>query len=541
MLARGPGMDVFTVKGAWPAVRKTAIDYHAPAFPGDILRFHQALTHHGRTSFTMRQTARRLSDDRLIATAEFVFVCIDRSWPPDPGSARPGPVPHHPAARASGGAADDRERREPGGRGAGQGTGGAVHARLSPRPDSLGAPACGLEGYRLIVPDLRGLGLSDAPDLGQHATYADDLAALLEALQVDEVVLVGLSMGGYVAFEFLRRHRERVRALVLFDTRAEADAPDVRRARDQQASLAREQGASAIAEHMLPKMLAPGASQSMPHVVERVRGMMLAAPVAGIAGALAAMRDRTDSTALLATLDDLPTMIVVGEHDRITPVEWPRMASTVPGARLSTYLIEVWYLGVDSATLEDVLARADIDAEQRRLARKRIRKARAKDNLKAFRRLTTTVNGTLQFRNDPPLLYHDRRDSGVVHHALSSSAAPCRTTCACCSTATSWSTTPSRSLASAASEPVAGQCFSTAGRRAAPARDAGQAGRPVCAGGPTPRPGRAGPPGPAGGRGAATHPGRGRHPARVDPQPGRRNRLLRAPAVGHERQARHPS
>ena len=58
--------------------------------------------------------------------------------------------------------------------------------------------------------------------------------------------------------------------------------------------------------------------------------------------------------------------------------------------------LEVWYLGVDSATLEDVLARADIDAEQRRLARKRIRKARAKDNLKAFRRLTTTVNGTLQ-------------------------------------------------------------------------------------------------------------------------------------------------
>ncbi len=82
--------------------------------------------------------------------------------------------------------------------------------------------------------------------------------------------------------------------------------------------------------------------------------------------------------------------------------------------------LDVWYLGVDSATLEDVLARADIDAEQRRLARKRIRKARAKDNLKAFRRLTTTVNGTLQFRNDPPLLYHDRRDSGVVHHALSS-------------------------------------------------------------------------------------------------------------------------
>ncbi len=150
-------------------------------------------------------------------------------------------------------------------------------------------------GYRVIAPDLRGLGLSDAPDLGYSMpTYADDLAALLEALQVDEVVLVGLSMGGYVAFEFLRRHRERVRALVLFDTRADADVPDVRRARDQQSSLAREHGAAAIAEQMLPRMLAPAAAQSMPHVVERVREMMLAAPVAGIAGALAAMRDRSD-------------------------------------------------------------------------------------------------------------------------------------------------------------------------------------------------------------------------------------------------------
>src|SRR3954468_9058551 len=78
MLLRGPGMDVFTRAGAWPAVRKTVIDYRAAAFPGDLLRFQQVLTHHGRTSFTMRQTARRVRDDALIASAEFVFACIDR-------------------------------------------------------------------------------------------------------------------------------------------------------------------------------------------------------------------------------------------------------------------------------------------------------------------------------------------------------------------------------------------------------------------------------------------------------------------------------
>jgi 3-oxoadipate enol-lactonase len=336
MLARGPGMDVFTVQGAWPAVRKTAIDYHAPAFPGDVLRFHQALTHHGRTSFTMRQTARRVGDDRLIATAEFVFVCIDRGGRPTPVPGELGRfLTTHPS--------------EPPGvqRMTVNGVSLAVEVRGNgpavllihgyPLDRTLWAPQlAGVEGHRLIAPDLRGLGLSDAPDLGYSMpTYADDLAALLEALQVDEVVLVGLSMGGYVAFEFLRRHRARVRALVLFDTRADADQPEVRRARDQQASLAREQGAAAVAAHLLPRMLAPGAAQSMPHVVERVRGMMLAAPVAGIAGALAAMRDRSDSTALLATLEDLPTMIVVGEEDAMTPVELARaMASAVPGARL---------------------------------------------------------------------------------------------------------------------------------------------------------------------------------------------------------------
>ena len=88
------------------------------------------------------------------------------------------------------------------------------------------------------------------------AIYADDLAALLDALGVEEVVLCGLSMGGYVIFEFLRRWRHRVRALILMDTRAEADATEGRRARDAAAATAREGGADAVAEAMLPKMLA---------------------------------------------------------------------------------------------------------------------------------------------------------------------------------------------------------------------------------------------------------------------------------------------
>src|ERR1041385_9105458 len=178
MLARGPGMDVFTRNGAWPAVRKTSVDYHAAALPGDILRFAQTLVHHGRTSFTMRQTARRVKDDTLIATAEFVFVCIDRDGKP---IVVPSEVGRFMNARPS--SRGDTLRLTVNGVSLaveGRGEGPAllfVHGYPLDRTlwqHQLGA----LTGFRRIAPDLRGLGLSDAPDLGYSmATYADDLAA----------------------------------------------------------------------------------------------------------------------------------------------------------------------------------------------------------------------------------------------------------------------------------------------------------------------------------------------------------------------------
>lgn len=224
MLARGPGMDVFTRAGAWPAVRKTVIDYHAAAFPGDVLRFEQTVTHLGRTSFTMRQTARRLKDDTLIATAELVFVCVDPAG-------RPTPVPAEFSAFVEVRSPASTEVRRVKVNGVNlalevRGEGPAilfVHGYPLNRTiwtDQVDA----LDGYRRIAPDLRGMGLSDAPDLGYSiGIYADDLAALLDAIGVEEVIVCGLSMGGYVIFEFLRRWRGRVRALVLMATRAEAD------------------------------------------------------------------------------------------------------------------------------------------------------------------------------------------------------------------------------------------------------------------------------------------------------------------------------
>jgi YbgC/YbaW family acyl-CoA thioester hydrolase len=336
MLLRGPGMDVFTRAGAWPALRKTVVDYRAAAFPGDVLRFQQVLTHHGRTSFTMRQTARRVRDDTLIASAEFVFVCIDREG-------RPIAVPEEfsRSMNARRAAAGDLQRLMVHGVNLAvevRGEGPAIlfvhgypldHTIWRHQIDAL-------EGYRRIAPDLRGMGQSDAPDLGYGmASYAADLAALLDALGVDEVVLCGHSMGGYVAFEFLRNWRPRVRGLVLVDTRAEADSPDARRARDATAAVARERGSGAVAETMLPKMLGPDTLAGQPEVVDRVRTLMAGTPVPGIVGALASMRDRSGSESLLPTLAGLPTLVIVGDADAVTPPDQAQaMVQAIPGARL---------------------------------------------------------------------------------------------------------------------------------------------------------------------------------------------------------------
>jgi 3-oxoadipate enol-lactonase len=337
MLRKGPGMDVFTRAGVWPALRKTVIDYRAAAFPGDVLRFQQALTHHGRTSFTMRQTARRVRDDTLIASAEFVFVCIDRDGRP---LAVPPELSEYMHARPDSG--ENVQRLMVHGVNLAvevRGEGPAilfVHGYPLDRTiwrDQVEA----LDGFQRIVPDLRGMGDSDAPDLGYGMSiYAADLAALLDALGIDQVILCGLSMGGYIAFEFLRNWRSRVRGLVLMDTRAEADSPEGRRARDAAAATARERGAAAVVESLLPKMLAPATIERRPEVVERVRRLMAETPVAGMIGALAAMRDREGSESLLAGLSGIPTLVLVGEADSVTPPDQARaLAEAIPGAQLA--------------------------------------------------------------------------------------------------------------------------------------------------------------------------------------------------------------
>ena len=187
---------------------------------------------------------------------------------------------------------------------------------------------------RVIAPDLRGFGRSEVrPGPLTMEQHADDLAALLDHLAVERAVVAGLSMGGYIAFAFWRRHRERAQALVLLDTRAEPDSPQAQANRDASAIKVRQAGSAAIAGEMLSRLLAP-ANLSNQRIADRALAMMAEQPVEGIASALAGLRDRADSRPTLPTIS-VPTLVLVGEHDALTPpADAAAMAAAIPGARL---------------------------------------------------------------------------------------------------------------------------------------------------------------------------------------------------------------
>ena len=192
------------------------------------------------------------------------------------------------------------------------------------------------DDHRVIAPDLRGYGGSDAPeDIESYSldVFADDLAGLLDEIGVDKVVYVGLSMGGYMAFPFLARHRDKVDALVLADTRAEADPPEGVAKREAQQETIRGEGTSSLVEALPKALLSQATWDGKPEVVERAKGLM-DQPDAGWLGSLQAMKTRPDSSDQLTSID-VPTLIIVGEEDGITPPDAARkMHEHIGGSRL---------------------------------------------------------------------------------------------------------------------------------------------------------------------------------------------------------------
>jgi pimeloyl-ACP methyl ester carboxylesterase len=202
------------------------------------------------------------------------------------------------------------------------------------RPQLAAVPA----GWRLLAPDLRGLGRSDrsvsAPARAM-ADHAGDVLALLDRLHIENAVIGGLSMGGYVTFALWRLAPRRFRGMVLADTRAEADTPEGRANREKMLAALAETGLSAVADTMLPKLFGPQTAREQPALLHETRRVIEENTKEGVADAIVSLMTRPDSTSLLGSVD-VPVQLIVGRDDELTPVPLhDRMQAAMPNAALT--------------------------------------------------------------------------------------------------------------------------------------------------------------------------------------------------------------
>jgi len=200
-----------------------------------------------------------------------------------------------------------------------------------------------LAGHRVITPDLPGFGGSaPSPAPPSLDVMADAVVGLLDHLGIERAVVGGLSMGGYVTMALLRRHRERLSAIVLADTKAGADTPDAAATRETVATAVEAAGSSAgIAEGMLPNLLGATTRDSRPEVVATVRRWIGAQPSAGVAWAQRAMAARPDSLADIAAFGG-PVLVLHGAQDTISPAaDAAAMADAARSGGSITTLVEI--------------------------------------------------------------------------------------------------------------------------------------------------------------------------------------------------------
>ncbi len=188
----------------------------------------------------------------------------------------------------------------------------------------------------VLTLDLPGFGESEKlPGEPSLDRWADAVAETVEAAFGGmPVVLGGLSMGGYIALRLAARHPDLLEALVLADTRAEADPPEGRAARDEAIEAVHRDGVEPLVEALLPTIIAP---DSPPEVWDRAREIALDQTPEAVADALAAMRDRPDSLAAMERLD-VPVLVLVGEADGRTPRP---MAEAMARAARTSWLVTI--------------------------------------------------------------------------------------------------------------------------------------------------------------------------------------------------------
>jgi 3-oxoadipate enol-lactonase len=189
--------------------------------------------------------------------------------------------------------------------------------------------------YQVILPDLRGHGDSDAGDgpatMEKHAV---DLARILDHAEVGRAPFAGVSIGGYVLFEFWRRYRGRIAALVLLNTKAPADSPEAKASRLQAAADVLERGTGPFFESMVPKLLGQTTRDSRPDLVDGALQMMRKMSPESVAQVQRGMAERPDSVPDLKTIN-VPTLIVTGDEDVLTgPPEAELMRQNIPSSEL---------------------------------------------------------------------------------------------------------------------------------------------------------------------------------------------------------------
>lgn len=203
--------------------------------------------------------------------------------------------------------------------------------------------------HRVLTPDVFGFGDSELPAGGWTVdSFADACDAWLTGIGVTgPVIFGGLSMGGYIALAFARRHPHRVKGLILADTRADADTADGKAARDKTIAFVRQNSAAAQIDAMLPKMLSEYTRTQQAEVEAEVRRMGAAQSVDALVAALTALRDRPDSMPHLNGFR-FPVLVIVGMNDVITP---PEMATALAD-RLRDATTEVLYAAGHLSNLE---------------------------------------------------------------------------------------------------------------------------------------------------------------------------------------------
>ena len=192
--------------------------------------------------------------------------------------------------------------------------------------------------FRVLAPDLRGFGRSTvSPGTVTMRQMADDLAGILEQLDVVEpVVLCGLSMGGYVAWQFWKSYARHLRGMVLCDTKAAADTVEVARGRElMAASVEQDRDTHTVAENMAQRLFSPTTARDRPTIIEKTTDVIAQTSPEGIAAAQRGMAQREDAGDWIAEIE-LPCLLLGGADDVITPPnEMNHISQTLSNARFT--------------------------------------------------------------------------------------------------------------------------------------------------------------------------------------------------------------